>query len=206
MKKKDLLLMAVVFMLFSCCSNESDKYGKTSALYIKSVYSVSQEADARTYAGEDSLVDPKESVDTGEEYNEYEIKPDSLWTTGDNIKWYNGTTGKIEFKVRPPLMRGFPPFFYQYLVVFLDDKELIRFETVTGISSIATARPCITEEEDGYYISKGYPRWDPMDRNESTAHWDWDEIDAPREKNWKAIEPEWNIFIEQLKKEGKYRE
>ena len=236
MKKKDLLLMAVVFMLFSCCSDESDKYGKTSALYIKSVYSISQEADARTYA-EDSLVDPKERVDTGEEYNEYEIKPDSVWSTGDNIKWVNVTTGEIKFKVRPPMMRGFPNWFDQHLVVFLDDKELIRFETIFPGSSTATARPCITEESEGkvinkgctcgreydhipgqscetiwdysgvvthFYISKGFPRWEGPNRP------DWyDEgsfFHSAREKNWKAIESEWNIFIEQLKKEGKYRE
>ena len=32
-----------------------------------------------------------------------------------------------------------------------------------------------------------------------------DELEELADENWKAIEPEWNIFIRQLKKEGRYR-
>ena len=200
MKKKDLLLMAVVFILFSCCSNESDKYDKPSALCIKSVYSVSEKADAGTY----SLVDWKESVDTGEEYNEYEKKPDALWSTGDNIKWYNGTTGELKFITEPrtilPREAENPP----KLVVFLDGKKLLSFDGYNGLSSIyAPNWPSIGLENDGlYYIGKGFPRWlDPEKRPDN-----YDDLIVGREENWKAIEPEWNIFIEQLKKEGKFIE
>ena len=176
------LICGVIVFISSC--NKEDEVGN-SAL---SIYAVGQ-SEIRSAA-----------LDESEKENK------SLWCTGDNIRWYNGTTGELKFNTTPPPISGFPPFFYEYLVVFLDDKELIRFETVTPISSISTARPCITLEEDGFYINKGYPRWDPKDRDESTAHWDWESIDAAREENWKAIEPEWDIFIEQLKKEGKYRE
>jgi hypothetical protein len=61
-------------------------------------------------------------------------------------------------------------------------------------------------EERRYYISKGYPGWHPSEWGESTKHWDWASIDEAREKSWKVIEPDWNKFIEQLKKEGRYRE
>ena len=218
MKRLVLMIIPVlicgVFLLVSSCDKENDI---NSAL---SIYAFGQ-SETRSAAFDES---------------KNEIK--NLWCTGNDIKWYNAATGELKFNITPPPISGFPPFIYEYLVVFLDDKELIRLETVTGISSISTARPCITWEDDGeriykgckcgkeldhisgptcepiweytgnsgYYISKGYPRWDPKDRDESTAHWDWDSIDAAREENWKAIESEWNIFIEQLKKEGKYRE
>ncbi|MDL2306384.1 hypothetical protein LJC72_13805 [Bacteroides sp. OttesenSCG-928-D19] len=185
MKKGNLLLTVIVFLLFLSCSNEDDKQLKASALSIKSVYSISP----KTYT---------ESSNMENEIAEF----DSFWCAGNDIKWYNATTGELKFNITPPPIQGFPPYNYQYLVVFLDDKELIRFETVTSISSIATAHPCILDDIDGlgfYYICKGYP-WNPKDGNDSSNS------DAEREKNWKAIEPEWNIFIEQLKKEGRYKE
>jgi hypothetical protein len=118
----------------------------------------------------------------------------------------------------------------------LNGNRLFSLDVANGASSIATDFPCINIkpergewhckthpnethfwgptcefgyifiEERHYYISKGYPRWHPSERGESTKHWDWASIDEAREKNWKVIEPEWNIFIEQLKKEGRYRE
>ena len=181
MKNLALITIVTAILGFSSCDKENNV---NSAL---SIYAVGQ-SEIRSAA-----------LDESEKENK------SLWCTGDNIKWYNGTTEELKFNTTPPPISGFPPFFYEYLVVFLDDKELIRFETVSGISSIATARPCIIEKyeygDDGvfYYICKGYP-WDPKGGNEGTV------LDEEREKNWKAIEIEWNIFIEQLKKEGKYRE
>ncbi|MDR1381904.1 MAG: hypothetical protein LBJ47_10575 [Tannerella sp.] len=59
------------------------------------------------------------------------------------------------------------------------------------------------------HIGKGYPDWEYWTHPIDCSTWYefggycWME---EREKNWKAIEPGWNKFIEQLKKEGLYRE
>lgn len=166
-----LFIVVCVLCLSSCSKgNITD-----SALSIKSIYN---------------------EVDAGSSNTENEVKRDTLlWCDGDNIKWYNIKTGELVLKTNPLYMPA-----TDYLVVFLDDKELIRFELASLTSSGYTATPCLilalpgqSSEEICYFICKGYPRWSDI-------------IDAEREKNWKAIEPEWNIFIEQLKKEGKYRE
>ncbi|MDR2914581.1 MAG: hypothetical protein LBV74_07100 [Tannerella sp.] len=218
---KNYLFLLICILCVCSCSEEND-HNTVSALKF---VSLNDQSEAQTYSSEQE--------DGG-----------SIWCTGNEIEWYNATTGELKVKTTPPPICGFPPFRYQYLVVFLDDKELLRLETVTSFSSIGINRPCITSESgegswqvkrvckycskyegtthipdprcecereyiyigerEYYYIGKGYPRWDPKDRDESL--WDWTFLDAEREKNWKAIEPGWNLFIEQLKKEGRYRE
>ena len=160
-------------------------------------------------------------VATRSSNTEEDIKLDTLlWCPGYNIKWFNATTGELKLNNTPsiPELSG-----SIYLVVFLDDKKLLTFKTANNYSSATSDYPCIIMEpgegywrckthlkdhipvpscemeyimikERSYYISKGYPpRWTGFAGEEC-------------EKNWKAIEPEYNLFIEQLKKEGKYRE
>ena len=150
--KKNVLLL-VVFILFSSCSDEP------SALSIR-------------------WEPQREGVD-------------SLWCAGDNIKWYNGTTGELKFKTEPSMEPG------AQLALYLNDEKLISFVLADPYSSVSYIRPCIVVEPDGFYIRKSYfIYWEPdkMDEYKESA-----------EENWKAIEPEWNIFIRQLKKEGRYR-
>ena len=221
MKNKDLFLIILVFLLFSSCSDEKDKLEKTDD-------------------NDESFVD---------EYDNYD-KPsalyimlaysthDTLWSTGNNIKWYNAKTDELKFhKIPISMVHSLS------IIVFLDDKQLISFDATSNVSSNTTHYPCIIGDDDGKYvyrckcgnkqdhvvgptcewryeytgtggqyrISKGYPRWDPREeeREEYYDPWwgtSWASRDSIREENWKAIEPEWNIFIEQLKKEGRYRE
>ena len=131
---------------------------------------------------------------------------DSLLCTGDNIEWFNGTTGEIKFKKLPYMHLGMPPLRYHYLVIFLNDNELIRFATTTSISSYSYDHPCITEGNRTLYISKCYPHCDYCESCKRPEGVGWDDFYARVDENWKAIEPEWNIFIKQLKKEGRYRE
>ena len=148
-----------------------------SALSIRTVYTVSQE-----------------------------VVLDTFLCTGDNIKWYNGTTGELKFKNMPRVEFGFPPRHIHYLIVLLGDIELIRFATVPSISSNSCLYACITEEPHKLYIRECYPfcDWAPGKRPEGTEWEGWGTVIV--DENWKAIEPEWNIFIKQLKKEGRYRE
>jgi len=211
MKNLALITIVTAILGFSSCDKENDI---NSAL---SIYAIGQSA-TRSAALDESFKEKK-----------------NLWCTGNDIKWYNATTGELKLKNIPNM----PYMTFFKLTIFLDDIELFSLETANPVSSIATDFPCINWEPDGewiykgckcgnkqdhitgqacesiwdytgdgghYYISKGYPAWDPKDRDESTAHWDWDSIDAAREENWKTIEPGWGKFIEQLKNEGKYRE
>jgi hypothetical protein len=174
------------------------------------------------------------TVDTRSSNTEKEIKNDTLlWCAGDNIEWYNVTTGELKLKKDP--IAGSTFLNNCYLIVFLDDNMLFSLNVANPVSSISTHFPCINWEpgertckgckcgnkqdhisgptcesiyvDEGahYYISKGYPGWNPGDRGIETSHWDWESIDAEREKNWKTIEPGWSLFIQQLKKEGRYK-
>ena len=170
MKQKYWLLMVVVFILFSSCSDDEPS---ASALSIRSV-------------------NEREGID-------------SLWCSGDNIEWYNGTTGRIKFKARPPISYSTHWLYTSNLVVYFNDEELISFIFTTFTSSIGYSLPCIVSETDGLYIRECYPfcDWVPGKRPEDA---EWDDFKVLLDENWKAIEPEWDIFIKQLKKEGRYRE
>ena len=180
MKKKDLLLMVVVLLLLSSCSDEHEP----SALSIRSV-------------------NEREGID-------------SLWCSGDNIEWYNGTTGEIKFKTRLPISYSTHWLYTSNLVVYLNDEKLISFIYTTDLSSTGYNLPCIVSETGGLYIRECTPgcNWAPGEgpiRPPEGSWWGpedawWDGFKAMLDENWKAIEPEWNIFIKQLKKEGRYRE
>jgi hypothetical protein len=153
-----------------------------------------------------------------------------LWCHGNDIEWYNATTGELKLKNAPPpesLFSYISPNFFISLSIYLNDIQLLSFPYISPYSSAGAAFPCIeTVVEDGfkwvgcqcgskerahvwgpncqiilekseyaagtirYFMGKSYPIW---------------MADEEIEKKWKAIEPEWNIFINQLKKEGKYR-
>jgi hypothetical protein len=51
--------------------------------------------------------------------------------------------------------------------------------------------------ENKYYLNDGYPSIKSFN-NDPT-------VQAERDANMKKIAPEWNKFIEQMKKEGRYR-
>jgi hypothetical protein len=54
-----------------------------------------------------------------------------------------------------------------------------------------------------YYISKGFE----ISHEDEYYKYRYRYFDVTvHKKTWKELEPEWNLFIEQLKKEGKYRE
>jgi len=121
---------------------------------------------------------------------EEKFKIDTLFLfTGDNVKWYNAKTKEIKFK-NASLMDYIPCLF-----VFLDEKELFILRVVPTIMSYTLDNPVLIYDtsQKRYFFGKGYPDWD------------WGEFIEEREKNWKEIEPGWNLFVEQLKKEGRYR-
>ena len=198
--------------LASSCNKESSP---ESALFIKSVSST---GDARS-----TTIEPDLRNDT------------IMWCTGNDIEWYNATTEELRLSKAIELPISWPWRQIHLVVFLQDKKLLSfeAHNGLSSIStaypcitsewdgeSLYKGCKCGNKQDHipgencepvwehsvvHYYISKGYPRWDPKDRDEKTAHWDWASIDEVRDRNWKAIENEWNIFIEQLKEEGKYR-
>ena len=197
------LISGMMFLFVSSCSKKNNM---DSALYFKEVYLNEGTKTYRTKQEDGSKSDTL------------------LWCTGKDIKWYNATTGELKFRNSP---EWYDFIAYDKLVIFLEDVELFSLETAKRASSDGIHFPCITYRqvrtkgcvpgtlcqctweitgEDGsYYISKGYPEWVSKDERTCPIS-NWAPMDAEREKNWKAIEPAWNLFIEQLKKEGKYKE
>ena len=163
--------------------------------------------------------------------DESEIGSKGLWCTGNDIIWYNATTGELKLKNIPKV----PYWTFFKLTIFLDDIELFSLATVNPISSIGTYFPCISWEpgkseylgckcgnkqdhifnwstcepvykdyEGRYYISLHYPTWSQEVREGMASVMGQDWLDS-LEKEFEAFEFGWNKFIEQLKKEGKYR-
>ena len=158
-----------------------------------------------------------------------------LWCTGKDIKWYNGTTGELKLKNIPksPYWSFFNlVIFLDDIELFsleTYNPVLSAGPTVPCISWdpgegewIYKGCKCGNKQDhipgqncegiweykgDGgrYYISKYFVDWSEEVREEiaSVLGQDYvDNIDRKRE----AFEMGWDKFIEQLKKEGKYRE
>ena len=138
-------------------------------------------------------------------------KIDRLLFKSDNIEWYNATTSEVKFKRNP---NG--DYFFSVhgglisFIVCLDEIELFTLDAMSFLSSVSVNHPVLIlggEKLSCYYIGRGYPNWEYWTEKFWTeTNWD-KKADwvKEREKNWKAIEPGWNMFIEQLQKEGKYR-
>ncbi|MDR2773566.1 MAG: hypothetical protein LBC19_02280 [Tannerella sp.] len=215
--KKNYLSIIVCALCFSSCAKENMT---NSALSIKAVI---PKVDTGNSDTEEVNV---RSSDTGNDGAENDTV---MWCRGLDIEWYNTTTD--ELKISNNTLGNY----FGTLVIFLYDKELLSFSMDHPTSSVITIRPCIhceceeiipnpsgepdkmyvpgeyfpdfeRKSECHYYISskKNHPVFTKSFRERNK--WNWAAIDALLEEQWKAIEPEWNIFIEQLKKEGKYRE
>ena len=163
-----------------------------------------------------------------------------LWCTGNDIEWYNATTGELKLK---NIQTKVPPFLnISKLTIFLNEIELFSIEQHWPASSYKPSKPSIDfvdpddkwiyigckcgKEYDHipgpdcesikkyvgnggrYIISINYPEWTPeyqkyLDEMAQILGQDWvDNLVKERE----AFEAGWSIFIEQLKKEGRYRE
>ena len=166
---------------------------------------------------------------------EEEMKVDTLlWCQGKNIEWYNETTGEIKFKKLENEDRflvtasGFMVYLGEELLFQLGGSMSVMSYTlnypvlVDGVDEsfnddyrqgkpdwYASGNEIYPQRPLKYYIGRGYPNWEYWTEEfwtrtnwDKTVNADWVE---EREKNWKAIEPGLNKFIEQLKKEGKHR-
>lgn len=179
----------ILSFLFMSCNNE---YDNNSALHFKtSLPEEQRETVLRSSASE------KDSLFTGT----VEPSKETLieFCTGEDLEWYNETTGELKFKdhiTKNTLILNF--------FVYLDGEFLFGLGLIPNVMSYVVNVPVLEQDlNDGsrYYIAKGYPNWDlnKYDKEE--------QIRIEREKNWNALVQSegWKLFVEQLKKEGRYK-
>jgi len=119
--------------------------------------------------------------------------------TGDDVKWYNGTTGELKIKTQGInlnnlIIGGFR--------VYVDEEFLFELSCVVDVMSNTVNSPVLIHEltDNRLIIARGYPNW-------TVDYLGMDNlIIQERNRNWETIEPEWEKFIAQLKIELKYRE
>jgi len=137
------------------------------------------------------------------------LRTDTTLLNGVNIEWYNASTSEIKFKDTPNGNYFSSVHGGLVAIIFcLDEVELFKLDAISSVSSVSLSHPVLIKETtDVYYIGRGYPNWEYW-KEDFWKDTSWDKAAdwvKNREQNWKAIEAGWNKFIEQLKKEGKYR-
>jgi len=131
---------------------------------------------------------------------------DSIIFTGDDILWFNETTGEIRFKRNYTIEEIVTSIPRSKVKICIGDQSLFTvLSFITDVSSEEIDEPVLYYntldiddlDDNRFYLADGYPQWDWLTKDHP--------VQIMRDENMKKIEPEWTRFIEQLKKEGKYR-
>lgn len=189
--KKNIFLIGIVVGLASiACNNQNEDENlnqSSSKLFFKS----STETNIKSSDSE------QDSWFTGtiEPAQETVIE----FCTGEDLEWYNETTSELKFKDQVTKNTLILNFF-----VYLDGEFLFGLGLIPNVMSYVVDVPVLERDlHDGsrYYIAKGYPNWDLNKYDKENL------MRIEREKNWKTLSQSkgWELFIQQLKKEGKYR-
>ena len=186
------LICGGIIWVTSSCNKENNANNANSALNFKAIGFL-EEPTTKSYLAEGRKID-------------------TLLFKGENIEWYNATTSEIKFKSLENTDVSFGLFGgLVSLIVCQGETELFTLDgAISSVSSISYNHPVLIhggENHVSYYIGRGYPNWEYW-TEEFWTETNWDrkaDWVKEREKNWKAIEQGWNIFIEKLKEEDKYR-
>ncbi|MDR2086317.1 MAG: hypothetical protein LBP72_03995 [Dysgonamonadaceae bacterium] len=176
-------LFATILLLFVSCNDEhTDKNNLPSTLNFKAVI-------------------PNDLRSSSISESEQKLETDTiLLFSGKDIAWYNETTRELKFKDHFPgiEIKGYASV---DLLIYSGDESLFSINLIltSNYMSWVINSPVLLCGTDGktYYVKDGYPDWEWLSNEEP--------VQIERNENWKAIESGWNIFIEQLKKEGRYR-
>ncbi|MDR0748724.1 MAG: hypothetical protein LBF62_04035 [Tannerellaceae bacterium] len=116
--------------------------------------------------------------------------------TGNDILWFNETTKELCFKNNFSSSPLNNPFLYARPAIrfYIHDEYLFSTIIVTGLSSRSYNELVFyySIPENKYFLVDGYPPGLSGAQEE-------------RDENMRKIAGEWNRFIEQLKKEGRYK-
>ena len=116
--------------------------------------------------------------------------------TGNDMLWFNETTKEIRFKDNSSLKTAIAN--VQALKFYIDTEFLFTSYVLQSSSNTQTINSLVfvyNTTENKYYLLDGYP---PVTNDLALA------ANEARDKNNQSIVTEWSLFINQLKKEGKY--
>ncbi|MDR2148501.1 MAG: hypothetical protein LBE91_18820 [Tannerella sp.] len=181
MKRTVLLLMAFTSLAFTGCQTDTqvDPEPATSRLIIRAA---NTEITTRSGAGDSNSQEP-------------------VVFTGDDILWFNETTGELRFKGNTSMRSAL----HGDVKFYLGDEFLFPSMVFTSDLSSMSVNSLVLYHnilENKLYLANGYPAIRPESGkfNEQQAAWQ-----IERAANRKKITSQWAKFIEELKKEGKYQ-
>lgn len=183
------IFLVILSLIFLSCINEYDNY---SALNFK------------TSLTKDKIVtELKSSVSVEDSFFTGTLEPAKEtvieFCTSRDLEWYNETSGELKFNdhiTKNTLILNF--------FVYLDEEFLFGLGLIPNVMSNVVDVPVLEQDlNDGsrYFIAKGYPNWDLTKYDKENS------MRIEREKNWNLLTQSegWRLFIQQLKKEGRYR-
>jgi len=118
--------------------------------------------------------------------------------TGNDILWFNETTKELRFQDNISIKPA--AFNLPGINFYIDEEYLFSSMTYVNSSSSQTFNSLVLYYDilgNKYYLTDGYP--------EVSVLSDPQKAQEQRNENMQKITAEWNIFIEQLKKEDKYK-
>ena len=133
--------------------------------------------------------------------NTYSEETETVIFTGEDILWYNGTTKEIRFNDNIHQNQAIPFDKFRKIKFYINDEYLFSsmiFATDLNSEIFSSLVFYYNIIENRFFIQDGYP-------DISVLH-NYPEEQKHRDENMKEIEKEWNKFINQLKKEDRYKE
>ena len=203
MKKTVLLYVAVLgFLLNGCSKDYTGEEGNTSYHLASSNGSSGTGIIVRASHEEPVTSSSTKSAD-GE----------PVVFTGKNILWFNETTKELRFNDNFSMKDGF--WGYRSLKFYIDGEYLFSSMIFTSLNSqvFNSLAFYYNMMENKYFLLDGYPAINNGDVlisgwlaiNGSSVPATNETIQQIRDENRQQIESEWNKFINQLKKEGRYK-
>ncbi|MCE5331852.1 MAG: hypothetical protein LLF95_06905, partial [Bacteroidales bacterium] len=134
--------------------------------------------------------------------------------TGDDIVSYNGKTGEIQFKQNVLSQKNQdPPDTDGSLDFYVKDQFLfsLYYRIISSIDNGFYSVPLIyhsflDDKYDKYYIVDGYPWGITIDESARARTVQAGSVEQIRKANAEKILSGWRLFVDELKKEGKYIE
>jgi hypothetical protein len=186
MKVSVLFFMTVISLSFAGCHPESEEIPALTVSGIV-VRAASGESAERSAAAEPVVF------------------------SGEDILWFNKTTGELRFKDNVSNKSALANLNVQAIKFYVDDEYLFSSMLCVSDFSLRTFHSLVfyyNAIENKYFLKDGYPDTAEIANLEDTQEPYEDIIrrmQELRDENMRKIAPGWSRFMEQLKKEERYK-
>jgi hypothetical protein len=180
MKVSVLFLMVLMNFSFAGCRPESEETPALTASGIV-IRAVSGEIASRSAAGNGAAEEP-------------------VVFSGEDILWFNETTGELRFKDNISNASVLTGLYVQAIKFYVDDEYLFPSMLCVSDFSSQTFNSLVfyyNVIENRYFLRDGYPDAVVLPNPQKAQEL--------RDENMRKITPEWERFLEQLKKERRYK-